>query len=612
MKPFNTLSFVSFFLFFSFSLFTGCRKADTIPELKPPTENYRSLQEQFFNAANADPEVQKVAANIKRQDDLFKFLPQFVKKNGIPRWDKTVYKTTAGTGSRNANARSNADGSQGVFFIPLQAEGSSQIKSYITAYKHGDSLYTYRLYNRDSINAIQTQSSQQKSNLINTQAVFAAFEKSVNGVDSVTIQAPVNGKIKNATINIKPASQTASGRNSDANRTTNCVMSLEVSIEYSLEVTVDGNTIYIYESVSVVMEITIDCSGGGGGGGCGCQTIGTPSGDPSGGTGSGGNNYWWNYGTGWPWYNTWGTYDPNNVTGWYWWWTGGGYSGNGSGFSPTVDYLTNSLGLSWNQSYWLSQNPDRANELYNFTALKFYSDLSEFDKADLARAFLDKLMTDTEFAQMMQEHSIYSVTMHPWMLELFKELAVEIGLKIIRKYLPAYGDWQSIKDAIDNGAHGDWLGVLGEVLNVVKKKVPWTAVPNAIYDIFDFGEDAKRAFDVFRKITDLPADAAKGLLKTLKTKAGGILNKIEIDPNSTQGFGRILHNPNDAPDFFDDFARNVTGNLPGTFTPQNGGIGKYFSFGGVSFNFYTNPTSGGGPTIDIQFPGGYHYKFRFQ
>lgn len=584
-----------------------------LSEHKLPTENYTSLQERFFNTTNADPEVQKVAANIQRQNDLFKFLPEFVRKNGIPKWDKTIYKTTANAASRNVNTRSNSDGSQGVFFIPLQADGSSQIKSYITAYKHNDSLYTYRLYNRDSIDNVQAESSQQKSNLINVQAVFAAFEKSVNGVDSINIEAPVNGKIKNATINFNPVSQTSNGRNSGANRTSSCVMSLEVSIEYSLEITIDGNTVYIYESVSVVMEITIDCSGGGGGGGCGCSGLGTPSGDPyGGGTGSGGNNYWWNYGTGWPWYNTWGTYNPYDVTGWYWWWTGGGYSGSGSGFSPTVDYLTNSLGLSWSQSYWLSQNPDRANELYNFTAFKFYSDLSEFDKAGLARAFLDKLMTDSEFLEMVQAHSSSAAIGHPWMLELFKEVAIEIGLKIIRKYLPGYGDWQSIKDAIDNGAHGDWLGVLGEVANIVKKKVPAAAIFNVIYDIFDFGEDAKRAWKVFDKISDLPADAAKGLIKTLKNKTGGILNKIEIDPTSNQGFGRILHNPSDAPDFFDDFARNVTGNLPSTFTPQNGGIGKYFNLGGFTFNFYTNPTQGSGPTIDIQFPSGYHYKFRFQ
>ena len=327
----------------------------------------------------------------------------------------------------------------------------------------------------------------------------------------------------------------------------------------------------------------------------------TCSGDETDHVDNGSGSYWWNYGTGWPW-NT----DPD----WSWWWTSGYSGGNSS--SSMIDYLSTYLGLNWSQYAWLSQYPDRANEIYNFIAFNFYSDLSENDKADLARAFLDKLMTDVEFLDMVQAYSSSASLVHPWMIELFKEVAIEIGLKIIRKYLPGYGDWQSIKDAIDNGAHGDWLGVLGEVLNIVKKKVPGVNVFNLIYDIFDFGEDAERVWKVFDKISGLPAAAANGLIKTLKNKAGGILNKIEIDPTSMQGFGRILHNTSDAPDFFDDFARNVTGSLPNTFTPQNGGIGKFFNFSGVAFNFYTNPTQGTGPTIDIQFPSGYHYKFRFQ
>jgi hypothetical protein len=277
------------------------------------------------------------------------------------------------------------------------------------------------------------------------------------------------------------------------------------------------------------------------------------------------------------------------------------------------DWIENNLLVGYNtdRGKWLLFHYDRTKEFRRFTNTS-YSNLDQFDKRDIAEPHLDMLMVNASYYEMVDGFEEASLVAHPWMIELFKEMAIEIGIKVIQKYLPGYGDWQSIKDAIANAGHGDWLGVLGEVLNIVKKKVPAAAALNVIYDIFDLGEDSKKVWKVFDKITELPADAMKGLIKTLKNKTGGILNKIEIDPASNQDFGRILLSPSDASDFFDDFARNVTGNLPSTFTAQNGGIGKAFDFGGVTFNFYTYPSQGTGPTIDIQFPGGYHYKLRFQ
>ena len=351
-------------------LFIGCRKSDRnfTEQITQPKQSYEELKKQFFNTSTADPEVQKVASDIKKQDSIFKFLPDFVKKNGIPKWDKVLYTVRSGTqeisgkqsaanntsGSRTSSL--NENNSEGVFFIPLQSTTSSEVKAYITAYKHNDSLYTYRLYNRDSLNAVQASTNQIKTNLLNTQAVFGYFEKTINNKDSITIQNPVNGKIKNTSIHFNTNNQQggrASGANTNAtaSSTMNCVMTIEVTIEYSLEITVDGNTIYITESLSVTMEITIDCSGGGGGG-CGCGSVGDPY-------SGGNNNNWWNYGTGWPWYNTWGGYDPNNINGWYWWWTGGGYYGGGSSYydyRSIFDYDTgdednNAVGGYDNTSY---------------------------------------------------------------------------------------------------------------------------------------------------------------------------------------------------------------------------------------------------------------------
>jgi hypothetical protein len=108
--------------------------------------------------------------------------------------------TNSITTSTNISASTINNDDQGVFFIPLQSQNSQEIKSYITAYKHNDSLYTYRLYNKDSLNAIQAGSTATKNNLLSTQAVFGYFEKSINNVDSVNINAPVNATIKNVNI----------------------------------------------------------------------------------------------------------------------------------------------------------------------------------------------------------------------------------------------------------------------------------------------------------------------------------------------------------------------------------------------------------------------------
>jgi len=328
-------------------LFWGCRKKDVFVEAN--STQYQELKQQFFNvSATNDAEIKQLVNDIKKQDELLKFLPEFVRKNGMPKWDKVLYKTTnsasaietkkIGSNSTGtaASSSTSTQPSQGVFFIPLQSNTSQKIKSYITAYKHNDSLYTYRLYNRDSLNTIKPSSTGAKNNLLNTQAVFGYFEKSVNNKDSIEVSSPSRSKIKNVQISFGAANNSSLSSNSNGgiiSPTNGCTIEIAISISYTLELWVDGsgNLLALRETMVVQVYIAIDCSGGGGGGGCTCGS--TP---PSGGTIPGGgssapgynNNYWWNYGSGWPWYtgNNNGYYDPN----WNWWWTG--YQGGGNLF----------------------------------------------------------------------------------------------------------------------------------------------------------------------------------------------------------------------------------------------------------------------------------------
>ncbi len=92
---------------------------------------------------------------------------------------------------------------QGMFLVPLQSVNSAEIKSYIAAYKHNNSSYTYRLYNKDSLATVHTASSSEKRALLNTQAVIGYFEKTVNNKDSIVIPGPLKTSVKNVAVHFR-------------------------------------------------------------------------------------------------------------------------------------------------------------------------------------------------------------------------------------------------------------------------------------------------------------------------------------------------------------------------------------------------------------------------
>lgn len=384
------------------SLFFSCRKSDHALQNLPNTLNdYTLLKQQFFNASTADPEVQKVAADIRKQDSILKFLPAFVKKNGIPKWDKVFYKTQSGqTVVASSNGRginssrtnnTNDENSQGIFLIPLQSTTSSDIQSYITAYKHSDSLYTYRLYNKDSLSAKHPDSIQEKKNLLNTEAVFGYFEKSINAKDSISVTTPNNGNLKNVQLNF--VSTDSIGRYSGHARVSEliCEVSMYINITYEwhdFTYTYNGEE-GVWVPVSTILEITISCTGTGGG-----ENI------PPGGGGP--NNYWFSFGTGYPWYNTGigGSYYFNPNDPWYPWWIG-----NFEESAPAasiVNYLSSTLNLDLTQSFWLNQNPYRAYDIYDYitTTLESQSDANR-----ISLDHINQMMTDPEYLNFVEDYA---------------------------------------------------------------------------------------------------------------------------------------------------------------------------------------------------------------
>jgi hypothetical protein len=398
---------------FSIILF-GCLKKDNF--IDNQSQTYQELQKEFFNTSTTnDIEIKKLAEDIKKQDSLFKFLPNFVKKNGVPKWDKVLYKTKSNltrggqsiglitTNSSNSTTTNTTTGNtnKGIFFIPLKSQNSNEIKSYITAYKHNDSLYTYRLYNKDSLNSIQAGTSETKRNLQTTQAVFGYFEKSVNNNDSINITKPTNSTIKNVSISFDNPSV---GNNTVSNSfptSGSCDVTISVTVIYNLVAIYDewGNLLAGQITVSVTMNITIDCNGGGGGGPSGIGSsggtggTGVQTGGGSGGTSTGGGNNWWYFGTGYPWYTQGGSggYDPN----WNWWWTSIGYNP----ISPTISSLSSALSLSNSQVAWLNSNSHLAGQILNYL-----QNTSNPQANSIAIEHLNKMISDNNYNLFVNNH----------------------------------------------------------------------------------------------------------------------------------------------------------------------------------------------------------------
>ena len=339
---------------FIFLAFIACRKTSSLKD----ELNVKQAEEAFYNKTEQlNPTLTGLVNSFKKQAAFNSQLAAFIEKNGAPVWDKTIYTLGTGTIINTGNAKANgtgrhttaggsADTSRGLFLIPLKSKETGSIQSYITASKHSDSNYTYRLYNKDSLDRIRPTSDSAKQALRTTEAVFGVFEKSINNKDSVTMSGY---NIKNARIEFGSIPTGTNVRKNDVRKNdVLCAFSIAITLYYEWH---DYSLSYGNQRIRVAISIQIDITcwdiGGGGGGG------GTVSGygDPN-------NSYWWQFGTGWPWNN----FGNGQTDPWQYWWTGSGVVGGVSSSSYSdnnrtdTDYNTgddnnNSLGNYDNTNY---------------------------------------------------------------------------------------------------------------------------------------------------------------------------------------------------------------------------------------------------------------------
>ena len=143
MKSKHSLTTLLMFIFVIVLTILACRKNDL-----HKVDDNDQLTERFFKAPNViSSELSKVIEQLKKQNNQYKFLPSFIKTNGLPVWKNVISNETL-FGYRNSNQR-NASGSDSLmFFIPLQSLTSSEIGSYIVCLKT-DTSYRFSLYRKN-------------------------------------------------------------------------------------------------------------------------------------------------------------------------------------------------------------------------------------------------------------------------------------------------------------------------------------------------------------------------------------------------------------------------------------------------------------------------------
>jgi hypothetical protein len=584
--------FLSFLLLLcsTLFLFNACRKSDA----SLPTET----PDRFFNVPNdASPQAKAIAEAVKKQNARYHFLSAITTKAGYPKWAKAKivdYRTKTISGRRVSDSLNGE-----TVYIPFVLDSQNKTNAVLIVHMNEpDTSYrllyarNYRSFGFDTANHTQW-------NARNAFQLFTNFDHSIFGhtqfriLDDRLFKAPSGSGSAILTL-IPSQSPPVTGRSATFVEIEECTSYQACDPVVRMANGQDCVTI------PVCTTHYVDLGGGGGTGGGG--TGGGSTGGGSGSTGGGGSDDWWNNGGDNPCQEA-GRMMPAAPT------------DCEVGWEPVprdnseylITNLASSLSLDANKQAWLEDNLGRAIEIHNFLFVKPYDALTLEDKKMIARIHLDNMMTDADYLEMVESMAINTSLVHPWMIELFKELGIEIGVKLIKKFLPGYGDWQSVKQAIDDGAHGDFLSMTGEILNLVKKKVPLVAVFDLAIDSYNFWKLANQARLAFNKIQRIPTNAFNAFLKTLKNKCGGILEKIEHSSLTNQGV--IKYNPSDAENFFKDLASGIPGvtlhsPAPGRF---------YFDVGDIRFTYYPTSTSTGGPTIELSsLSTNWGYKFRFQ
>ncbi len=339
----------TFLIIFVLCLFQlSCRKNNFE---KDTIQNDSIILEQFLKLPeNASDGLKKIAAKIMAQNEKNNFIPNLVKKNGLPKWDKVL---------SNQNTTNRTLQETGIYIIPFQEQNNNNISAYLNCIVVDDSInfkFTNKIQLIKKTNLFYNDSVKRTLN-IDKLNVFAFLEKQINNKDSLKFNNCFVKSIKNSNVSF-----ISSGRTTTDNfitvPITNCyevttggegqLLGLEPgnNIDYSQETQTVCHTINVYIWIGSQQSVVSSISA---------------------------NTDWWN--------------DPAS-------------QGGGVDFALINNVVTTELGLNPVQSSFLQQNLIFQLQIYNYINIDLYD--TSLKKISYEHVY--ELMNDTAYLNFVNNH----------------------------------------------------------------------------------------------------------------------------------------------------------------------------------------------------------------
>jgi len=117
-----------------------------------------------------------------------------------------------------------------------------------------------------------------------------------------------------------------------------------------------------------------------------------------------------------------------------------------------------------------------------------------------------------------EDFKTYAIVIHPaipsWMWTFIREIGIEIAVELAKKYGPV-GIVDDVIDAVGDLAQGDVLSFMGEVIDIVRKKVPALAAVSLTLDGVDLGGKAAKAWTAISKLEHYGSKVIEKMMNTL-------------------------------------------------------------------------------------------------
>jgi hypothetical protein len=387
-------------LFFTFTLLVvifSCTKQDVhLQQQEDDVEKFLALP------GNAGSELKSISAWFKKENSKEPFLQDFIRKNGIPVWDKTLSNLPSLRDQDNPGSRQQA----GVFFIPLKKQNGNTITAYIVVYKYSNGSYRFKTYNKEENEAIQPITEKDRNDAKQILSIFGYFEKIINNNTLTTVGPTRRQSYQGTGMKVREAVPEAG----TSALTFAClrVFQAEVQITYPDGMVETGIYTVVINDCPPPSIGNGDNGGGNNGGNNGGPNNGGNNGNPpTGGGGGGGNNNGGTTGTG---SNTLGPGDFNPAPGGTPQWNPACHcfgfdpwnNPPGNQLNDIVEWVNSSLNLNTSQQSWLDNNRMRAYEIYHY--MQGWSSQQWEESMDIVTAHINLMMTNSQYLTFVENH----------------------------------------------------------------------------------------------------------------------------------------------------------------------------------------------------------------